>query len=615
MAEANFKSLQHLHESMLQKQQNIPQNNQQDFAAEVREYIEQAKRAGSYIASTRERDQIRANLRYWANYIYGIEGVFPDTELAPSTVTEGNHFWKSSLGLIIAGLAFVFLIVAGSILLNDRLTTVEPTAVPATSDLGSTEVAPVTTATEVASTSDNVTPTSVFNTAVLVVLTNPENGANVLPRVQFTGVSTNLKADDSIHLLIIRGDRFFPIDDYVKQSQVSSAGEWNMDALLYQDESDLEQPENLIIVPAVCSNQQCRDTLTAAVKTGFDVSPLPSQLTFDSFTVYKDSSRVLYRSAYQAVQETRLVYSRVVETPAGDKPYDLFTVRTDGSDFRQLTFTTKVNEDWPDLSPDGTKIAYVHFDWTTGEYSIHVMDSNGQNDQEITAPQKSILENPQWSPDGEYISYALGNTSRSVNATYWSIRAYRVSTKEDVDVSGEEGPLILNRYHSWAPNSRDIIFNAGIKNNSTSGFVKASIDAPEDSILFFDTGEDDIQPSLYDFGGGYLLTYTVIKPVTYHHEIYAVVDTDKEFPFDGTPVRLTSENYGADLPIFEPDSSSVYYLGSSNNIYAVPISINGNGITLVSSTGPSGTLIVTSEPNERVVDFVIGYMDTFFPAP
>lgn len=611
MTEVTFKNLQSLHESLLQKQPDVTIKNQAGFAKEVREYIEQAKQAGSYISSTRERDQIRANLRYWANYIYGIDGVFPNTELVPSTAVNDPSFWTGKLGLFILGLLLVIIIGIGSTVFSNNVAIATSTAT-SPSDLSLTQTISGTFTAEVFP-SQEATATSVFNSAVLVALTSPENGANVLPKSSFAGISTNLKKDDSIHLLIIRDDRFFPITNFVTQGQISATGEWSIDASLYQNESELEKSENLIIVPSVCSDQQCRDTLAKAIQTGIPISPLPPQLSFNSFTVYRDSSRVYYRNAYDAVQGTRLVYSRIVETVSGDKPYDIFTANIDGSDIRQITFTSDIQEDWPNLSPDGTKIAYVHFDLRNGLYSIHIMNSNGQNDQEITPPQEFNLETPQWSPDGEYISYAIGNTARSANATYWSIHAYHLPTKEEFDVSGEEGALILNRYHAWLPNSNHIIFNASTRNTATSGFIKVPISDLSDQTLFFDTQDDEIQPLIHEFENGYILTYTIIRPVIFYHNIYAVVDTDQEFPFDGTPVSLTDEDYGADLPIFDQESSSIYYIGSANNIYSIPIQIDGNQIILVNGIGSIGDIVLESDPNERIADFDLGYMEAFFP--
>src|SRR5258707_12133970 len=107
MSEVNFKSLQSSHESLLQKQQKASEENQQDFVKEVRTYIEQAKRGGSNNASTREREQIRANLRYWANYIYSIDKTFPDTDLAPSMVAS-----KPFSGAVVIALITLVLVIA-----------------------------------------------------------------------------------------------------------------------------------------------------------------------------------------------------------------------------------------------------------------------------------------------------------------------------------------------------------------------------------------------------------------------------------------------------------------------------------------------------------------------
>jgi hypothetical protein len=627
MSEVNFKSLQAQHESLLQRQQGVTNENQQDFTKAVREFIEQAKQGGSHIASTRERDQVRANLRYWANYIYGIEGVFPDTELAPSTVTGSQSFWAGSLGkLTLWGLALVIVIGAGSYLFGgrDTSTSTEATETPV--------IASPTTSFQPTSTSEPIspadaTPTSAFDTLVLVALTGPENGANVLPRVQFTGVSANLDAEDSIHLLIVREDLFFPIREFVAQEQVSATGEWTINASLYRDEKELELAENLIVVPAVCFDQQCRDTLANAVQTGITISPLPPQLSFNSFNVYRDSSRVFYRNAYQAVHETRVVYSIFYE---GRSSFDLYTSQPDGSDVRQITQTSDVSELFPNLSPDGTKMVYVkRFKDPNGNGALHaiaIMNSNGENEVEITARTKNVLESPQWSPDSTYISYALGNTSRSANATYWSIHVYNSTTGEDKDISGESGPHILNRYHSWIPDSNDIVFNSVAGTTGTSGFIRASIDNQGTTSVFYDTAADEIQPSIYRTEAGYILTYATIDPDTFLHNVFAVIDSDQQFPLDGSPVRLTYRRSGeivggvrtasATFPIPDPDSNSIYYI-RNENIYRLEFMITAGEIEILPGSiddgERNGDVVIETGLNDEIIGFDVGYMEAFFP--
>jgi len=605
MSDINFKSLQNLHESLLQKQQGVTEENQQDFAKEVRGYIEQAKRGGSNISSTRERDQIRANLRYWANYIYAIDKTFPDTELAPSTVSSRPISAPTIIVLVIVGIVIAIL-ASFRIFAPGGTSEIEtPSSIPI---IASPTI--VTSATVQAA----ETPTSVF-VGSDVVLTSPENGESVLPKIVFKGAYTNLKAGSTIHMLLIRSDRLYPIKDFVTIPPDAATGAWQLPAALYLKPEELEKAETLAVVPGACFDKSCQDTLAASANTGLTIDELPSQL---SFTLYRDSSRVVYRNAYHAIQEVRLVYPKVVEVSPNDRSYDLFTSKPDGSDERRITAYEKIDEKSPNLSPDGTKIVYVQVVRSTNAHSIHIMDSNGQNDHEIISGDRNTLENPQWSPDLSYISYALGDPTQSPNATYWSIHTYNLLTEATERISGEPAPNILNRYHSWIPNSTDIVFNAGTANTGQSGFIQASIDAPEDYVLYFDTAEEEVQPNIRSLENGYLLTYTVISPAPgFDHNIYAVSDSDQQLPFDGTPIRLTRTSGGSDHPIMEPNSNVIFYV-RTGTIYKVEFRFEGSTITLIQGTNLDdgefyGDLVIDTGTvtDNPMID--IDFMDAFFP--
>jgi len=605
MSEVNFKSLQTVHESLLQKQQKLTEENQGDFAREVRAYIEQAKKAGSMIPSTRERDQVRANLRYWANYIYSIEKSFPDTELAPSTVTGGQSFWTSRLGLAVLGLALVILIGIGiGSSLFGGAATVTPTSISSTPLV----TAPVqgTSTTEANSTAEpNSTP--VFGG---VALTSPENGANVLPKVQFSGVSANLKVEDSIHLLIVRGDLFFPLKEFIPQARISAAGDWKIDAFLYRDEKDLEQPENLIVVPAVCFDQQCRDTLDASVDTGIASKNLPSQR---SFRLYQDSSRVLYRNAYQAAVGTRLTYSLFKGTS-----YDLYTAKIGENSGRQITFTTEFSEMFPDLSADGTKIVYVkRMKDPNNEkghlFAIWIMDSNGENDHELIGWTKKTLENPQWSPNSTYISYTIVESRGSSGTPYSSIHLIDPISGEVRDLTGEPYALV-HRYSSWIPNGNSLVFDAAISDRTR--LIQVSIDSQTLSP-FFDPQLYVSQPKISLSEDGYLMTFITIGPEpNYYHDIYVTIDSDGELPFDGTAVRLIkSTGELLDFPRVYPEGNALYFT-THGSIYRIEYQIIDGQITLKPNTSASGEVVIkTPEVGDRVepIYFDIGYMEAFFP--
>jgi Tol biopolymer transport system component len=80
--------------------------------------------------------------------------------------------------------------------------------------------------------------------------------------------------------------------------------------------------------------------------------------------------------------------------------YELWTVRSDGTDLLQVTQTAD-GEEFPDWSPLGDLIAYSKYN---GSYAIFTVRPDGTGATRLT-PRSVDTEDPAWSPDGSQITW------------------------------------------------------------------------------------------------------------------------------------------------------------------------------------------------------------------
>ena len=99
----------------------------------------------------------------------------------------------------------------------------------------------------------------------------------------------------------------------------------------------------------------------------------------------------------------------------------LWSVKPDGSDKKQLTTDETVDHNWPRVSPDGSMIAFSSLD------GIWVVGIDGSAAKRLTtAPTGSRDTNPAWAPTGTQILFVRNRTLQTVSSNGGKVKSLPV---------------------------------------------------------------------------------------------------------------------------------------------------------------------------------------------
>lgn len=140
---------------------------------------------------------------------------------------------------------------------------------------------------------------------------------------------------------------------------------------------------------------------------------------------------------------TKLIYS---SNKSGN--YELYIKNFDGTNELKLT-NTSLDEANPDLSPDGTKIAYTISNGvmrgSESSFEIWVMNADGTNPHQLTNNNYSDSD-PKWSPDGTLLLFTSDQSARDHYEIY-TMNGEGTNIRRVTNTPGGSTAI----YPSWRP--------------------------------------------------------------------------------------------------------------------------------------------------------------------
>lgn len=605
---SKFNSFQKQHQELLQQLEEKSEISE-DFIHEIDKFIKQITKYSDEIVSNAERDQLRANLRFWASLIYEHEGKYPNTNLkAPDlklreqaakktlkTQKSNNIWWILILGFIF--ISVIMINNQGNS--NDQDFNPTPTYTP-TSIVGIIDP----TVTLIATTTFT-TPTPNVGVGLFIDLRNIRNGESVEPEMILKGSYNGLSEGASIHVVLqpinkcgidnILEENYFKIGEKVE-------GEWSIPVHFGKDD-DLIESEQYNIRIFYAQNEEVREILADNIgvySECFNIDELPL-----GFFPYQSLIVNVNRGAYTQIKEYRVFFT---STTNKSDPFDIASTRLDGSDFRLLTNSPDIDERDPHLCKENQKIVFREQN-PNGPDSIWTIDSNGENRTLLLSEENTRYEGPKWSYDCRYIAFSTIKDDSQDN--YWKLHI--------LDFNNPEAGLInisFGRYPSWASDSLNLIFEHSPQiievtsfgifdlNECILNFNTLEHNCVENPQFFKDQGLPihGTQPVLSPDNTRLVFSSLPLEEDNTYYQVINAFDVD----IGGGVYRITNPTGIPQdwYPVWGPQSNNplIYfqsYRGLHENIWVIKI---------------DGTEMKAIGPVERInLIPSIGFMDTYLP--
>jgi Tol biopolymer transport system component len=242
----------------------------------------------------------------------------------------------------------------------------------------------------------------------------------------------------------------------------------------------------------------------------------------------------------------------------------LYAMNLDGSNLVRLT-NNNFNDDYPRLSPDGTKILFQsdRDNPENGNYDIYVLNADGSGQTRLTtdAVDDSMAV---WSPDGSKIAFQSLR-----NGPYYQVYVMNADGTNQLNISNG---VSVDSQPSWSPDGTKIAFASDRDHTGTpSVYIMNANGSNQTRLTFASEPFKDEQPIWSPDGSRIAFVSTRDSVVETWQEtddeggilVRTAVRTNKEIYLmnaDGSnPVRLTNTLENDDSPNWSPDGTQLVF--------------------------------------------------------
>jgi TolB protein len=157
----------------------------------------------------------------------------------------------------------------------------------------------------------------------------------------------------------------------------------------------------------------------------------------------------------------RIVFQRDFDPVRGQADYDIFTMRANGVDERNLTNSPGIQDFDPEWSPDGRRIAFASD--RDGDAEIYTIKPNGSGVRQLTF-NGQFDGQPSWSPDGRKIAFASRRDAVPETPRQFEIYTMRADGRDQTRLTFDD---LFDEFPAWSSDGRQIAFLSGRDSDMT----------------------------------------------------------------------------------------------------------------------------------------------------